>query len=70
VFVLLLRREPQRLAEVFLRQPRDPGTVVHPRAVEALDHQDGLVAEGRHRRWRDGQAEFRDDLGTDPFVLD
>lgn len=50
LLVLLVRPDAECLAEVFLGQSCDPLPLVHPLAVEPLDDQHGLAAEGLHRR--------------------
>lgn len=69
-FVLQVRWQAQRLAEVFLGKPGDPLAAFHPFAVEALHEQGFLVAERGHFSARHGQAERLDDLRAQPFVVD
>jgi len=52
-----LGRQAHHLAEVILRQPRNPGLAIRargPDAVEALDDEEGLVTQTRHLGVRHG----------------
>jgi len=70
VLIFLLRPDAEGLTEVLLGQSGDPSLTIHPFAVEALDDQHLLAAEGRHGGESDGKPERRDDLRAEPFVLD